>query len=169
MLPSNLVNWPFQGQFQCPCIHKSRITGSANAGPFSEISSILIRQAQSKLETVQTGTYREWSAPPEDQGGFTWYAQFTSSNATDGSANHDYLLHDLMESSTLWMMLGVYYHVCRSLRTLYTVNKILNQLWLPILLLGIIDLSMSWVQGSGAAITDHLPAPIGKYINRHMF
>jgi hypothetical protein len=67
------------------------------------------------------------SAPTEDQGGFTRYARFTSSDATDGRAYRDYLLHDSMESSTLRMMLGVYRRGSGSLTRLYTVSKLMNQ------------------------------------------
>ena len=62
------------------------------------------------------------SAPTEDEGGFTRYARFTSSDATDGSSNRDSLLRDSMESSTLLMMLGVYCSSYGSLTRLYTVN-----------------------------------------------
>jgi len=47
-LPSNWVNWRLQGRFQSPCVHKSRVTGNAKAGPSPKISPILIRQAQSR-------------------------------------------------------------------------------------------------------------------------
>jgi len=42
-------------------------------------------------------------APTKDQGGFTRYARFTSSDALDGSSNRNCLLHDLMKLSTLRM------------------------------------------------------------------
>jgi hypothetical protein len=71
-------------------------------------------------------------APTKDQGGFTRYARFTSSDATDGSSNHDYLLYDSMELSMLRMMLGVYRSGYGSLTRLHTVSKLLNQLRLPI-------------------------------------
>jgi len=47
------------------------------------------------------------------------YARFTSSDATDGSSNRNYLLQDSMELSTLRMMLGVYRSSYGSLTRLY--------------------------------------------------
>jgi len=63
------------------------------------------------------------SSPTEDQGGITRYARFTSSDATDGSSNRDYLLQDSMELSTLQMMLGVYCRGYRSLTKLCTSSR----------------------------------------------
>jgi len=74
------------------------------------------------------GTYLERSAPTEEQGGFTQYARFTPSDATDGSSNRNYLLQESTELSTLWMMLGVFCSGYRSRTRLYTVIKLMNQL-----------------------------------------
>jgi hypothetical protein len=40
----------------------------------------------------------------DNRGGFTRYAPFTSSDATDGSSNRSYRLHDSMESSAIGNM-----------------------------------------------------------------
>jgi hypothetical protein len=48
-LPPNWDNWRWQGRFQIAYVPESHVTGNAEAGPFPEISLILIRQAQSKL------------------------------------------------------------------------------------------------------------------------
>lgn len=60
--------------------------------------------------------------PTEDQSGFTRYAQFTCSDATDGSSNRIYLLQISTGVYTLWMMIGVYRGGYRSLTRLYTVS-----------------------------------------------
>jgi len=57
----------------------------------------------------------------EDQGRFTRYARFTSSDATDGSPIA-ITFCKAMEVSTSRMMLGVYRHGYGSLTKLYTVN-----------------------------------------------
>ena len=48
-LPPTWDNWRWQGRFQIAYIPESRVTSNAEAGPFPEISLILIRQAQSNL------------------------------------------------------------------------------------------------------------------------
>jgi len=45
------------------------------------------------------------SAPSDDQGGFMRYARFTSSGATDGSSNRNYLPQDSTELSMLQIMI----------------------------------------------------------------
>jgi hypothetical protein len=45
-----------------------------------------------------TGTYLERSAPTVNQGGFTPFRPITSSDATDGSSNRNYLPQDSMQS-----------------------------------------------------------------------
>ena len=65
------------------------------------------------------------------EAGFTRYPRFTSSDATDGSSNRNYLLQDSTELSTLRMMLVVYCFGYGSLTRLYmdqwTQFKIVEQ------------------------------------------
>jgi len=71
---------------------------------------------------------------------FTNYARFTSIHIADGSSNRNYLPQDSTELSTL-------------------------QIMITDMITGVIGLSTGRVQDSGAAITDRVAAPNGKYNN----
>jgi len=81
-------------------------------------------------------------APTKDQGEFTKYPGFTSIQVADDSFNEDYLRHDSMKLSTLWMRLATYCSGCRSLTRPYTVSDVRNELWLPIWLLICLPVSL---------------------------
>jgi len=75
----------------------------------------------------------QWSAPSDDQSGFTQHTQFTSSGATDSSSNCNYLPQDSVGLSTLQIMLGADRCGYGSLTKLYTVSDYpMIQLSLPI-------------------------------------
>jgi len=64
------------------------------------------------------------SAPKMDQGRFTRYARYPSSNAPDGNSNRDCLLPDPIESPTILMMLEVHCSRYGSLTRLYTSSDV---------------------------------------------
>jgi hypothetical protein len=96
-LPSNWVNWRLQGRFHSPYATQSRVTGNAEANPIS------VHLDDSQL-TINGHIPQKKCT--ENHGGFTRYAPFTSSDATHGSSNRNYLLHDSMESSTWRIMIS---------------------------------------------------------------
>lgn len=99
-------------------------------------------------------TMAHLGAPTRDQGGCLRYTWLTSSDATNGSCNSDYLLHDSIELCMLWRMWWVYHSSYeKSCRAIYgwkvhesTVITDMNP--------GTIDLQKGRVPDIGAAIAD---------------
>jgi len=100
----------------------------------------------SAIESPKSMNQHIQCEPTEDQGGFTRYARFTSSDATDGSSNRDYLLHDSMESYVTDDVRSLLQRLRRSYKAIY-----------------------GRVQDSGAAIADRASAVKGKYNNARIF
>jgi len=98
----------------------------------------------------------------EDRGGFTRYAWFTSSDATDGTSNRNYLLQDCGIIYVTDDVRSLPHRLWKSDKARYG-QRVNESTMIIDMITGIICLHTGRAQESGAAIADHAAALNGKY------